>query len=125
MKALLRNILALSLLTLTLTACESDDWRLEREIVGSWLWYYEDYGVYEEETYTFTENGKWSYLYIYEDAFGRYQSEVDGGYYTISYEVLYLHSNFDNNSYSYDIDIHGKRMYLGYDNGEVEYLRIR
>lgn len=121
MKALFRKTLLLSMmfLTLGLTSCDDDDWRLEEEIVGSWCWYYEDKDEYEEIIYNFTPNGKWSYLYIYEDAYGRYKSDVDGGFYSIEYGQLELYSNFYDRHYTYDLDIRGRKMYLW--DGEYEY----
>ena len=127
MKTLLKKSLLLSLLFLCvgLTSCEDEDWRLENEIVGSWSWYYEDRELYEEITYNFTPEGKWSYLYIYEDIYGRYNSEVDGGYYSIVNGELQMYSNFFNTHYRYDVDIHGRRMFLWDGEYEYELERIR
>ena len=115
----------LMLMTLVLASCENDNWRLENESIGSWSYYYEDAALYEEVTYNFTPSGKWSYLYIYEDIFGRYQSEVDGGYYTISYGRLNLYSNFYGDSFWYEVDIKGNRMYLWDGEYETELYRLR
>ena len=106
-------------LTLGLTSCDDDDWRLEEEIIGSWNWHYEDRNGYEDITYSFTSDGKWSYLYIYNDDYGRYQSDVDGGYYSINYGKLELYSNFYDQHYIYDLDIHGRKMTLW--DGKYEY----
>lgn len=127
MKTVMQKTLLVSMmfLTLGLTSCDDDDWVLEKEIVGSWSWYYEDRELYEEIIYNFTPDGKWSYLYIYEDMYGRYQSDVDGGYYNIEFGRLNLYSNFYNTHYIYDVDIHGRRMYLWDGEYEYELERIR
>lgn len=127
MKTVMQKTLLVSMmfLTLGLTSCDDDDWVLEKEIVGSWSWYYEDRELYEEIIYNFTPDGKWSYLYIYEDMYGRYQSDVDGGYYNIEFGRLNLYSNFYNMHYIYDVDIHGRRMYLWDGEYEYELERIR
>lgn len=127
MKTVMQKTLLVSMmfLTLGLTSCDDDDWVLEKEIVGSWSWYYEDRELYEEIIYNFTPDGKWSYLYIYEDMYGHYQSDVDGGYYNIEFGRLNLYSNFYNMHYIYDVDIHGRRMYLWDGEYEYELERIR
>ena len=127
MKKILRNTMLLTMLLVTmgLASCESDDWRLEQEIVGAWRWYYEDRDLYEEVTYSFTEDGNWVYVYLYEDVYGRYHSEVDGGYYSINLGHLNLYSNFYNDTYSYEIDIHRNRMYFWDGEYETELKRIR
>lgn len=127
MKTVMQKTLLVSMmfLTLGLTSCDDEDWVLEKEIVGSWSWYYEDRELYEEIIYNFTPDGKWSYLYIYEDMYGHYQSDVDGGYYDIEFGRLNLYSNFYNMHYIYDVDIHGRRMYLWDGEYEYELERIR
>lgn len=127
MKALLRRTVLISaiILTAALSSCDTDDWKLEKEIIGSWGWYYEEPGMYEEIIYNFTSGGKWSYMYIYEDEYGRYQSDVDGGYYNIDFGYLKLHSNFSGDNYSYDIDISGKRMRLRKGDFRLELERLR
>ena len=112
-------------MALGLTSCENDDWRLKEAIVGSWYWYYEDRDLYEEVTYNFTPDGKWTYLYIYEDIYGRYNSEVDGGYYDIDMGRLLLYSNFYDDAYYYDVEIHGRRMILWDGEYETELTRLR
>ena len=86
MERILRNTMmaVVVLMTLGLVSCDKEDWRLEQEIVGAWSWYYEDRELYEEVTYNFTPDGKWVYVYIYEDVYGRYNSEVDAGNYAIA-----------------------------------------
>ena len=118
-------LLTMLLVTMGLASCDNDDWRLEQEIVGAWGWYYEDRELYEEVTYSFTPDGNWVYVYMYEDIYGRYHSEVDGGYYNINYGQLNMYSNFYNDTYSYEVDIHGNRMYLWDGEYETELRRIR
>lgn len=93
--------------------------------MGSWYWHYEDRELYEEVVYNFTPDGKWTYLYIYEDAYGRYNSEVDGGYYDIDFGRLELYSNFYGDTYYYDVEIRGKRMFLWDGEYETELTRLR
>ena len=118
-------MLSMIFLTMGLTSCDDEDWRLENEIVGSWNWYYEDRELYEEIIYNFTPDGRWTYLYIYEDIYGRYSSDVDGGYYNIEFGKLELYSNFYGQHYIYDIDIYGRRMHLWDGEYEYELERIR
>lgn len=127
MKKILRNTILLTMLFVTMgfVSCDNDDWRLEQEIVGAWGWYYEDRELYEEVTYSFTPDGNWVYVYMYEDIYGRYHSEVDGGYYSINYGQLNMYSNFYNDTYCYEVDIHGNRMYLWDGEYETELRRIR
>lgn len=127
MKTLLKKSLLLSMLVfaVALASCDNDDWRLEKEIIGSWNWYYEDGKKSEEIIYSFTPDGKWTYLYIYSDKYGYYETDVDGGYYNIFYGKLQLSSNFYNEDYTYDVDIHGRRMYLWDGEYEYELERIR
>ena len=113
------------LMALGLASCDKEDWRLEQEIVGAWNWYYEDRELYEDVTYNFTPDGKWVYVYIYEDVYGRYNSEVDAGSYAIAMGQLNMYSSFYGDTYRYDIDIHGNRMYLRDGKYEMELRRIR
>ncbi len=127
MERIFRNTMmaVVVLMTLGLVSCDKEDWRLEQEIVGAWSWYYEDRELYEEVTYNFTPDGKWVYVYIYEDVYGRYNSEVDAGTYGIAMGQLNMYSSFYGDTYRYDIDIHGNRMYLWDGKYEMELRRIR
>ena len=127
MERIFRNTMmaVVVLMTLGLVSCDKEDWRLEQEIVGAWNWYYEDRELYEEVTYNFTPDGKWVYVYIYEDVYGHYNSEVDAGNYAIAMGQLNMYSSFYGDTYRYDIDIHGNRMYLWDGKYEMELRRIR
>ena len=127
MKRIFRNAMmaVVVLMALGLASCDKEDWRLEQEIVGAWNWYYEDRELYEDVTYNFTPDGKWVYVYIYEDVYGRYNSEVDAGSYAIAMGQLNMYSSFYGDTYRYDIDIHGNRMYLWDGKYEMELRRVR
>lgn len=127
MKTILRKtiLLPVMLAAFLLTSCENEDWRLEEEIIGSWSYYYEDDFMFEEEEFSFTPSGNWTYRYNYQSTRGEYQSEVDGGTYEISYGRLLLYSNFYRDQYTYDVEIYGNRLVLR--NGEYrgEFVRFR
>lgn len=127
MKTILRKtiLLPVMLAAFLLTSCENEDWRLEEEIIGSWSYYYEDNFMFEEEEFSFTPSGNWTYIYNYQNARGEKQSDVDGGTYEISYGRLLLYSNFYRDQYTYDVEIYGNRLVLR--NGEYrgEFVRFR
>lgn len=127
MKTILRKtmLLPVMLAAFLLTSCENEDWRLEEEIIGSWSYYYEDNFMFEEEEFSFTPSGNWTYIYNYQNARGEKQSDVDGGTYEISYGRLLLYSNFYRDQYTYDVEIYGNKLVLR--NGEYrgEFVRFR
>ena len=127
MKIILRKLmLAFAVVSaFGLVSCEVNDFYLEDEIVGSWSWIYEDATVFEEETYDFDPEGRWTYRYIYENTYGEYIYEVDAGTYYINFGVLELKSNFTGLEYSLTMSIYGDRLSL--KNGEYycEFQRYR
>ena len=127
MKTMLRKLFLplVAMLPLLFVSCDSNDYYLEGEIVGSWSWIYEDANVFEEEVYDFDPAGRWTYRYIYENTYGEYIYEVDAGTYDISYGQLKLRSNFSDVSYSYGMSISGGRLLLRVDGQYYEYQRYR
>ena len=69
METMLRKFLLplVAMLPLLFVSCDSNDYYLEDEIIGSWSWIYEDANVFEEEAYDFDPTGRWTYRYVYEN----------------------------------------------------------
>ena len=65
-----RLLLMAAMLPLLFVSCDSNDFYLEDEIVGSWSAVYEDKTVFEEEAYDFDPTGRWTYRYVYDNVFG-------------------------------------------------------
>lgn len=111
--------------TLGIVSCDSNDFYLEDEIVGSWSAVYEDKTVFEEEAYDFDPTGRWTYRYVYENIFGENIYEVDAGTFYIRYGILKLESNFTGHTYSYAMSIYGNRLLLRDGEYSCEFLRYR
>ena len=111
--------------TLGIVSCDSNDFYLEDEIVGSWSAVYEDATVFEEEVYDFDPSGRWTYRYIYENVYGEYIYEVDAGTYYVRYGLLKLESNFTWKTYSFGMSILGNRLLLKDGEYSCEFFRYR
>ena len=111
--------------TLGIVSCDSNDFYLEDEIVGSWSAVYEDATVFEEEVYDFDPSGRWTYRYIYENVYGEYIYEVDAGTYYVRYGLLKLESNFTWKTYSFGMSIFGNRLLLKDGEYSCEFFRYR
>ena len=111
--------------TLGIVSCDSNDFYLEDEIVGSWSAVYEDKTVFEEEAYDFDPTGRWTYRYVYDNVFGESIYEVDAGTYYVRYGVLRLESNFTGHMYSFAMSIYGNRLLLRDGEYSCEFLRYR
>lgn len=127
MKTMLRKLFLplVAMLPLLFVSCDSNDYYLEDEIIGSWSWIYEDANVFEEEVYDFDPTGRWTYRYIYENVYGEYIYEVDAGTYFISYGQLNLRSNFSGNLYSYSVSVRNDKMILRDGDYYCEFWRYR
>lgn len=127
MKTMLRKLFLplVAMLPLLFVSCDSNDYYLEGEIVGSWSWIYEDANVFEEEAYDFDPAGRWTYRYIYENTYGEYIYEVDAGTYDISYGQLKLRSNFSGNLYYFSISVRNDKMILRDGEYYCEFWRYR
>ncbi len=111
--------------TLGIVSCDSNDFYLEEEIIGSWSAVYEDKTVFEEEAYDFDPTGRWTYRYVYDNVFGESIYEVDAGTYYVRYGVLRLESNFTGHMYSFAMSIYGNRLLLRDGEYSCEFLRYR
>ncbi len=111
--------------TLGIVSCDSNDFYLEDEIIGSWSAVYEDKTVFEEEAYDFDPTGRWTYRYVYDNVFGESIYEVDAGTYYVRYGVLRLESNFTGHMYSFAMSIYGNRLLLRDGEYSCEFLRYR
>ena len=120
-----RLLLMAAMLPLLFVSCDSNDFYLEDEIVGSWSAVYEDETVFEEESYDFDPTGRWTYRYVYENIFGENIYEVDAGTFYIRYGILKLESNFTGHTYSYAMSIYGNRLLLRDGEYSCEFLRYR
>lgn len=120
-----RLFLMAAMLPLLFVSCDSNDFYLEDEIIGSWSAVYEDKTVFEEEAYDFDPTGRWTYRYVYDNVFGESIYEVDAGTYYVRYGVLRLESNFTGQTYSYAMSIYGNRLLLRDGEYSCEFLRYR
>ena len=120
-----RLLLMAAMLPLLFVSCDSNDFYLEDEIIGSWSAVYEDKTVFEEEAYDFDPTGRWTYRYVYDNVFGESIYEVDAGTFYIRYGILKLESNFTGHKYSYAMSIYGNRLLLRDGEYSCEFLRYR
>ena len=120
-----RLLLMAAMLPLLFVSCDSNDFYLEDEIIGSWSAVYEDKTVFEEEAYDFDPTGRWTYRYVYDNVFGESIYEVDAGTYYVRYGVLRLESNFTGHMYSFAMSIYGNRLLLRDGEYSCEFLRYR
>lgn len=120
-----RLLLMAAMLPLLFVSCDSHDFYLEDEIIGSWSAVYEDKTVFEEEAYDFDPTGRWTYRYVYDNVFGESIYEVDAGTYYVRYGVLRLESNFTGHMYSFAMSIYGNRLLLRDGEYSCEFLRYR
>ncbi|MBR5852057.1 MAG: hypothetical protein IKY73_06005 [Bacteroidaceae bacterium] len=111
--------------TFGLFSCDTNDFHLQDEIVGSWSWIYEDDAVFEEEVYDFDPDGRWTYRYIYDNIFGEYIYEVDAGTYYVSYGKLRLESNFTGRVNTFSVNVRNDVMLLRDGDYYCEFLRYR
>ena len=133
-----KNLLALLaimglVLTFSLTSCDSDDKDSPKGygIVGTWKWTYSDEEGKAEVEMTFKSNGNctvYSSYINYETG----EKESDRGSGTYEYDErtgrLYLKIRFydEMETWSFDIEINGDRMYLTPDDEDdtVKFIRV-
>jgi hypothetical protein len=126
MKKLSRICLLLPFLLFTssLVSCYND-WGTEKQLVGEWVYHYENYEMVEEERFIFTEDGKWSSSYYYRDIWGKNENRVDGGFFEVDFGILKLYSNYYDDVVTFDVRVSGCTLCLWNDEVEIEYRRYR